>query len=295
MSRSPLAWLERLLFVVGLACLGWYTYATTAAATIQRAQRTEWQTRAELAGSERSRDEAESAETGPATETDGAADGGPIGLLEIPRLGISAAVVSGDDEDALAAAAGHLRDTPRPWEPGNSAIAAHRDGLFRPLKRIQRGDLIRLQTPRGALEYRVDELKVVRPTDLSVLQPRRTDSITLITCYPFNYVGSAPQRFIVHAERTGGHALAADRLPSRSLAVFTSYRGAPSRVSQIVAAGARRATIRRADRTAALRHARQRHAVNSDRGKAPRVTGRDRHEDERPAKRRRWFHIFRRQ
>jgi sortase A len=170
---------------------------------MQRAQRTEWQTRSEPAGSGDSRVGAESAETSPA-DTDGLIDGGPLGLLEIPRLGISATVVSGDDEDALSAAAGHLRDTPQPWEPGNSAIAAHRDGLFRPLKRIQRGDLIRLQTPRGNLEYRVEELKVVRPTDLSVLQPRRTDSITLITCYPFNYVGSAPQRFNVQAERTGG-------------------------------------------------------------------------------------------
>jgi sortase A len=122
-------------------------------------------------------------------------------MLEIPRLGLSAPVVEGDDADALRGAAGHLPDTPHPWENGNSAIAAHRDGLFRPLRRIRVGDEVRVQTVHGPIRYKVRDTRIVEPTDLSVLQPTRGATLTLITCYPFNYVGAAPQRFIVHADR----------------------------------------------------------------------------------------------
>lgn len=109
--------------------------------------------------------------------------------------------MSGDDDATLDMAVGHLPDTPRPWEPGNSAMAAHRDGLFRPLKGIKVGDELRLRTREGDFTYRVRETKVVMPTDLSVLEPTEHNSLTLITCYPFNYVGAAPKRFIVHADR----------------------------------------------------------------------------------------------
>lgn len=97
--------------------------------------------------------------------------------------------------------AGHLPDTPWPWQPGNSAIAAHRDGRFRALRHIKVGDDVRLRTARGELRYRVRELSIVEPDDLSVLAPREKSSLTLITCYPFTYIGNAPKRFIVRAER----------------------------------------------------------------------------------------------
>ena len=115
-------------------------------------------------------------------------------------------------------AVGHLPDTPPPWETGNSAVAAHRDGLFRPLKDIRVGDRLTMQTARGDFEYEVRDTKIVEPSDLSVLRPLDADALTLITCYPFNYIGSAPQRFIVHAVRDGRLAGDGSVLPSRSIA-----------------------------------------------------------------------------
>jgi sortase A len=127
--------------------------------------------------------------------------GSLIGLLSVPRLGLSTAVVEGDDSKSLKLSAGHLPDTPWPWQPGNSAIAAHRDGRFRALRTIKVGDEVRLRTSRGELRYRVRELSIVEPGDLSVLAPHEPSSLTLITCYPFTYIGNAPKRFVVRAER----------------------------------------------------------------------------------------------
>lgn len=88
-----------------------------------------------------------------------------------------------------------------PWEHGNSAMAAHRDGLFRPLKDVRIGDEIRFRTTRDEFRYRVTKTSIVLPDDVSVLAAQSDTSLTLITCYPFYYVGSAPKRFIVQAER----------------------------------------------------------------------------------------------
>ena len=126
--------------------------------------------------------------------------GTPIGRLEIPRLGVSGAVVHGDNDDLLKGAIGHLPDTPLPWLGGNSALAAHRDTLFRRLRDVRSNDVVRLTTPYGNFDYRVRETLIVDPEDLWVLDPTPTTTLTLITCYPFNYVGSAPRRFIVRAE-----------------------------------------------------------------------------------------------
>jgi len=183
---------ERALLVFGLTCLGWYGLAAADAAQTQQEAR---------AALERAIADAESAvsentETA-ANETLGS---NLIGLLEIPRLGVLTAVVEGDDDNALRGTAGHLPDTPRPWEKGNSAIAAHRDGLFRPLRNIRVGDELRVHTPHGELLYEVKDTHIVRPSDLSVLQAKSEHMLTLITCYPFYYVGSAPKRFSVHAE-----------------------------------------------------------------------------------------------
>jgi sortase A len=124
-----------------------------------------------------------------------------VGLLEIPRLRFSTPILEGDDSATLRGAAGHLPDTPQPWEQGNSAIAAHRDGIFRPLRNIRVGDELRVQTPHGEMRYKVSDTHIVLPTDLSVLDTKTPHMLTLITCYPFNYIGAAPKRFIVHAER----------------------------------------------------------------------------------------------
>ncbi len=110
--------------------------------------------------------------------------GDPIGVLEIPRLGLSSVVLEGDDVAALLFGVGHLSDTPLPWHGGNSVFAAHRDTFFRPLAHIRRNDVIRFSTADAEFEYVVKELKIVEPTDLEVLDPTSSATLTLITCYP---------------------------------------------------------------------------------------------------------------
>ena len=127
--------------------------------------------------------------------------GQPIGMLEIPRLGLSSVVLEGDDVAALLFGVGHLSDTPLPWRAGNAVFAAHRDTFFRPLAGIRRNDVIRFSTADAEFEYVVKETKIVEPSDLEVLDPTPSATLTLITCYPFDYIGPAPQRFIVRAER----------------------------------------------------------------------------------------------
>jgi len=126
--------------------------------------------------------------------------GDPVGTLYIPRLGVAGVVVEGDESHVLDRAIGHLPDTPLPWQTGNSALAAHRDTIFRPLKDVRSGDVLRLATPHGDFTYRVRETVIVQPDDLWVLDATPVSMLTLISCYPFHYIGPAPERFIVRAE-----------------------------------------------------------------------------------------------
>lgn len=136
-----------------------------------------------------------------------------IGTLEIPRLRLCDPIVEGDGDAALARGIGHLSDTPLPWEPGNTAVAGHRDTVFRPLARIRVGDVIAINTRGQRYEYTVRDTRVVEPSDLSVLQDGPTPSLTLITCYPFRFIGPAPKRFIIRAERARAQPLSG-RQPS---------------------------------------------------------------------------------
>ena len=129
------------------------------------------------------------------------ATGEPIGTLDLVRVGLSGEVVEGDEDTVLNHAIGHLPDTPLPWNTGNSALAAHRDALFRPLKGVRLGDVLRLRTPHGDFDYLVRETLIVKPEDVWVLDPTPVSMLTLISCFPFNYIGHAPERFIVRAER----------------------------------------------------------------------------------------------
>jgi len=184
-------WLERLLMIVGLACLAWASATWVNAYRFQREQgrllddaaQSEWHSAAVTA--DRARADA----------------AGPIGRLDIPRVRVSVVVMPGDDDSTLSKAVGHLSDTPMPWDVGNTALAGHRDTFFRPLERVEGGDDIYLDTPRGRFHYRVRRTLVVNPEDLWVLDPTSNATLTLITCYPFRYVGAAPQRFIVQADR----------------------------------------------------------------------------------------------
>lgn len=126
--------------------------------------------------------------------------GSLVGKIEIHRLGISAIVKEGVDGRTLGLAVGHIPSTALPGETGNIGVAAHRDTLFRNLKDVRQNDEITLTTMAGTYEYRVVSFRVVNPADVSVLSASSDEKIlTLVTCYPFYFVGDAPKRFVVRA------------------------------------------------------------------------------------------------
>ena len=129
------------------------------------------------------------------------AAGGLIGRIEIPHLGLSAIVMEGTSRTTLRRAVGHILGTTLPGQPGNVGISGHRDTYFRPLRNIRQNDTITVTTLFGEYRYRVVSTKVVGPNDVSVLDSTGKEILTLVTCYPFYFVGSAPDRFIVRAER----------------------------------------------------------------------------------------------
>ena len=199
-----LGWIQGSLFAAAALCAIWVTWVKVQSAVEGREQR---------AAMERALASAPVSATAPATAASKAAapaappasleplaPGALVGVLEIPRLGISEVVAEGESDDLLKVSIGHLADTPAPWQPGNSALAAHRDTHFRPLRDIREGDEIRLRTEHGTLTYRVRDRWIVNPDEVWVLDPSKTRRLTLITCYPFNYVGNAPQRFVVQAD-----------------------------------------------------------------------------------------------
>jgi sortase A len=126
-----------------------------------------------------------------------------IALLKIPKLRIVAPVMEGIGDVALNVGVGRIPGTARPGEPGNLGLAGHRDGFFRGLKNIGKGDTIEVVTKGKTDVYAVDEVRIVKPADVQVLRSSATPSVTLVTCYPFYFVGNAPQRYIVHASLKG--------------------------------------------------------------------------------------------
>jgi len=124
-----------------------------------------------------------------------------VGRVSISRLNLSAVVREGVSKDVLGLAVGHVPGTATPGQGGNVAIAGHRDTLFRGLQNIQQGDVIRFETLEAIYDYQVESTKVVTPQDVGVLRAGTHPELTLVTCYPFNYIGAAPQRFIVKARQ----------------------------------------------------------------------------------------------
>jgi sortase A len=122
-----------------------------------------------------------------------------IGRISIPRLHISAIVEEGIDDVTLSRAVGHIPGTAFPGETGNIGIAGHRDTFFRALKDLQPHDKIDFTTHAGRFHYTVESLNVVDPSDVSVLNSVGGQTLTIVTCFPFHYIGNAPRRFIVHA------------------------------------------------------------------------------------------------
>jgi sortase A len=128
----------------------------------------------------------------------------PLAVLKIAHLDIEVPVYNGTDDFNLNRGVGRIKGTARVGSAGNLGIAGHRDGFFRGLKDIALGDTIDLLTIDGTETYRVSSIEIVDPSDVSVLEPTEVETLTLVTCYPFYYVGHAPERFIVKA--TAGHS-----------------------------------------------------------------------------------------
>jgi sortase A len=129
---------------------------------------------------------------------------GVLGRIEVSRIGLSAMIMEGTNGRTLRRAVGHIPGTPLPGQQGNVAIAGHRDTFFRPLRNIQRGDQITLTTLDGTNVYLVDSTRVVAPEEMQVLDDSNDAILTLVTCYPFYFVGPAPNRFIVRAHKVPG-------------------------------------------------------------------------------------------
>jgi sortase A len=226
--------LRSFLLIIGLACLGYYVY-TIADQKIYQVYEN-WAFDQQIAGRPAvtfrdylreqtpfgflagAREAVKPAPTSPPSSVAMPSDGSVIGRVAIGRLNLSAVVRQGVDADTLQTAVGHVPSTALAGQSGNFAIAAHRDTLFRALKDIQKGDLVTFQSPTGLFNYRVVATRIVKPTDISVLRPdgggliqaqngnQPNKLMTMITCYPFYYVGSAPKRFVVEAELVNGSA-----------------------------------------------------------------------------------------
>jgi sortase A len=139
-----------------------------------------------------------------------------IGRLNIPRLHLVATVREGVEDKTLGLALGHIPNTALPGERGNVGVAGHRDTFFRSLGNVRKNDLIRFETFAGTYTYQVGSIEIVEPKDVEVLQPGKHSELTLVTCYPFNYIGSAPERFIVKADLVGAGAATGSIIPAKA-------------------------------------------------------------------------------
>ena len=210
-SRAVLC-VERLLLLVAVVALGWTLQQTVGTHISQAAGHRDLNRLLAEAGN-RERGGAESGQRRRRTPQELAGEsadpsrssakapteGALIGRIDVPRLGISAIVREGTSDATLRKAVGRIPETALPGQSGNVGLAGHRDSFFRPLRYVQQDDEISLTTPGGVFRYRVESTKIVNPKDVWVLDPRDRQMLTLVTCYPFHYIGNAPRRFIVWA------------------------------------------------------------------------------------------------
>jgi sortase A len=189
-----LKWAQRALFACAVLLLGYSGFALVDAWSFQRVESMDLDRLL--------RDQREVSHGVPA-----AARGGPIGRIEIPRLLLSAVVVEGIDKTSLRRAVGHIPGTALPGQPGNVGLSGHRDTFFRPLKDLRIKDEIQFSTLGGDFKYVVESLAVVDPSNVGVLAPSSENMLTLVTCYPFFYIGAAPKRFVVRARQASTQAL----------------------------------------------------------------------------------------
>lgn len=149
-------------------------------------------------------------------ETRAAEIGAPSGLIRIPSLDLTVPIFEGTSDLVLNRGAGWIEGTAGLGSSGNVGVAGHRDGFFRGLKDINEGDAIEIATIDGSLTYKVSEIMIVEPKDVYVLEPTPDPSVTLVTCYPFYFVGNAPQRYIVRAVLEDGQPLMSGLLTSQN-------------------------------------------------------------------------------
>lgn len=186
--QTVLRWSRRVLFAASVLMLAYCAFVLTDAWMFQKAER-------------RQLDRLLPARPASLKHSPPPVPHGLIGRMEIPRIGLSVMVMEGTSRTTLRRAAGHIPGTALPGQPGNVGISGHRDTFFRPLRNIRPNDIITLTTLLGDYCYRVVSTRVVGPYEVAVLDSSGDEALTLVTCYPFYFVGSAPNRFIVRAER----------------------------------------------------------------------------------------------
>jgi len=186
LSGSARNWLARVFLVIGIAGVSTWALWMGGSALYQR-----W--------AERQLERQQQSQPAAPARKRRVPEGALLGRIEIPRLHVTSVVREGVGAMTLSVAVGHIPGTALPGQTGNMAIAGHRDSFFRGLRGIEKNDVIRVDTPRGSYTYRVEGTEIVDPQDVAVLQPSPSPELTLVTCYPFYYVGSAPERFIVKA------------------------------------------------------------------------------------------------
>jgi sortase A len=197
--RHFLKWGQRALFAVGILLMGYCAFVLADAGLFQkRAAR-------DLDRLLRDRRATSQATAPPVSVTlpkaAPVAEGSLIGRIEIPRLALSVMVVEGDGKISLQRAVGHIPGTALPGEDGNVGLAGHRDTFFLPLKDLKINDEIQISTPAGNFKYQVVSLRIVDPENVGVLGPSDENLLTLVTCYPFYFIGAAPKRWIVRARQ----------------------------------------------------------------------------------------------
>jgi sortase A len=197
--RRALQWAQRGFFACAVLLLGYCGFALADAWIFQRRESREFDRL--LRDRQVASQSAPQVESSPAPKAAPAATNGLIGRIEIPRLLLSAVVVEGVGKTTLRRAVGHIPGTALPGQPGNVGLAGHRDTFFRSLKDLKIKDEIQLSTLAGNFKYEVESLRVVEPDNVGVLARSRENVLTLVTCYPFYYVGPAPQRWIVRARQ----------------------------------------------------------------------------------------------
>ena len=203
---------ERLCVIAGAAMLVWCALLVLDASWAQREARRSLEIALPVVRPPAAREVTDT--EAPSLRVPVLARGAAIADLSIPRIHLSSVVLHGSDSQTLRRGPGHLEDTALPGESGNVVIAGHRDSFFRPLRNIEFGDDIFLDSPYGRFHYRVTSIRVVNPHDLSVLERTDTATLTLITCYPFWVLGNARDRFIVRAARIDETAAAMASLPA---------------------------------------------------------------------------------